>query len=97
MGAVSIANAVVSVLSIDSALGRTADDIAAALNLPAGGPAIQVQLEALVRDGVLNRRGVSHGALYTLATPSRAGRAPRVRARMITRRASRPVPRGALA
>lgn len=87
MGVASIMSAVRSVLSSDGARGRTADDIAAALNLPADGAALQVQLEALVRRGVLVRRGISRGALYTLATPMRAARSLRVRARRIRARA----------
>jgi len=86
-GVANFMSAVRSVLSGDGARGRTADDIAAALNLPADGAALQVHLETLVRRGVLVRRGISRGALYTLVTPIRAARALRVRARRMRARA----------
>ncbi len=95
MGSASMIAAVTSVLSIDDARGKTVDDIASALKLPAGGAALQAQLEALVRRGVLTRRGISRGALYALATPARVAQTLRPRARMRTRQNSMSTMQGA--
>lgn len=73
-----IEDVIASVLSAGDKSGRTTDDIAGALNRADEGAALQVQLEALVRRGILDRRGIGHGALYTLATPARTTRTPRL-------------------
>ena len=67
-GAVTV-ETVIAALSGGDALGLTADEIAAHLGLPAGGKMLQHELEDMVWQGLLERRGVGRGALYVL-TPS---------------------------
>jgi len=93
-------SAVTSILAVSDARGKTADDIAAALNTPLNGEDLQFELEALVYRGILNRRGVSRGALYTLARPAhgtRSLRSLRFHTRSNERRAITTAPQGATA
>lgn len=80
--------AVTAVLARGDAAGRTTDDIADALNLPEDSQNLQTELEVLVRRGILDRRGIGRGALYTLSTAVRVVRPSRLRAR--ARDAARP-------
>lgn len=66
-----LAQAVAVVLSAGDALGCTTDEIAHALNLPKDGAALQQDLEEMVYEGILDRRGIGRGALYTLIAPVR--------------------------
>jgi len=95
MGAARMIDAVTSVLSTDDGRGKTADDIAAALKLSKDGAALQAQLEDLVHQGMLERRGIGRGALYMLATPMRVARA--LRARANAGRVSKPTSQGVVA
>ena len=97
MDTASLASAVTSILAVGDAHGQTADDIAAALDAPVGGRSLQRELEALVKRGILDRRGVSHGALYTVATPAPGARLLRPRMRPAVRRAALTAPQGATA
>lgn len=72
----SLVDAVTSVLSTGDTLGCTADEIAMALRLPIDGAALQHDLEDMVERGILDRRGVGRGALYTLTAPVRGAKAP---------------------
>ena len=67
-GTMSTVDAVTSVLSAGDA-GHTADEIAAALDLPIDGEALQLDLEEMVEHGILDRCGIGRGALYTLMAP----------------------------
>ena len=67
-GAVTV-ETVIAALSGGDAFGLTSDEIAAHLGLPAGGKTLQHQLEDMVWQGLLERRGVGRGALYAL-TPA---------------------------
>lgn len=66
----SLIDAVVSVLSSDDPIGSSSDEIANALHWPGDGAALQGELEELVACGLLDRRGIGRGALYTLAVPA---------------------------
>ena len=66
---------VASVLSVGDPLGYTADEIVEELHLPVDGTALQQDLEEMVAAGVLDRRGVGRGALYTLLRPVRLTKA----------------------
>jgi hypothetical protein len=72
-GSMSMVDAVSSVLLAGDA-GRTADEIAAALDLPIDGATLQPDLEEMVEHGILDRCGIGRGALYTLTTPLAATR-----------------------
>jgi len=72
----SLVDAVISVLSTGDILGCTADEIAVALEMPIDGAALQHDLEDMVDRGILDRRGVGRGALYTLVTPVRGAKTP---------------------
>lgn len=71
-----LAQAVAAVLSAGDALGCTTDEIAGALNLPYDGAALQQDLEEMVYEGILDRRGIGRGALYTLIAPVRLATEP---------------------
>lgn len=62
---------IASILSAGDPLGCTADEIADELHMPLDGMATQHMMEDMVMEGVLDRRGVGRGALYTLARPVR--------------------------
>ncbi len=93
----SMESAVTSILAVSDARGKTADDIAAALGAPLKGEDLQFELETLVYRGILNRRGVSYGALYTLARPAHGAPSLRPRARSNERRVMATAHRGATA
>ncbi len=46
--------------------GATADQVARAIGLGLNGEVVQSLLEELVADGLLDRRGIGDGAVYTL-------------------------------
>lgn len=71
MDKTDFAQAVAAVLSAGDVLGCTTDEIADALHLPKDGAALQQELEEMVYEGILDRRGVGRGALYTLIAPVR--------------------------
>lgn len=68
------AETVISVMSAGDAAGYTADDLAATLGLPGDGALLQHELEDMVRQGLLDRRGLGRGALYTLVAPMMAAK-----------------------
>lgn len=66
---------VASVLSVGDPLGYTADEMVDALHLAIDSATLQQELEDMVASGVLDRRGIGRGALYTLARPVRLAKA----------------------
>lgn len=62
------AEAVIAALTMGDAVGMTSDEIAGTMGLPAGGAALQHELEEMLWQGLLDRRGVGCGALYRLST-----------------------------
>ncbi len=90
-GGAETVETVIATLSAGDALGLTADEIADRLGLPAGGKTLQHELEDMVWQGLLERRGVGRGALYAL-TPSTVP--PKESAHQT---ATPPVPKGSLA
>ena len=76
----SLEDSVAYVLSTGDTLGYTADEIADALGLPIDGTALQSDLEDMVYRGILDRRGIGRGTLYTLMASASFGRpAPNLR------------------
>jgi len=73
-----------AVATLDPA-GGTADEIAQVLSGSLDGAGLQPKLEMLVGSGVLDRRGIGRGALYTLTR----------RGRSYAARAGKPVARSA--
>lgn len=67
-------DSVAYVLSTGDTLGYTADEIADVLGLPIDGTALQNDLEDMVYRGILDRRGIGRGTLYTLTAPAGFGR-----------------------
>ncbi len=72
----NLMEAVATVLSTGDALGYTPDELVDALRLPIDGAELQHDLEELVDLGMLDRRGVGRGALYTLLAPVRLADEP---------------------
>jgi len=97
MDTASMESAVTSILAVGDARGKTADDIAGALGAPLNREDLQFELETLVYRGILNRRGVSYGALYTLVRPAHGARSLRPRVRSNARRAMATAPQSATA
>ena len=64
-GGLAPVEAVASLLSAGDT-GHTTDEITDALDLPIDGAALQSELEEMVVRGILARRGIGRGALYTL-------------------------------
>ncbi len=57
---------ILAVIAIEEPRGATADHVARAIGLGLNGAVVQSLLEELVADGLLNRRGMGDGAVYTL-------------------------------
>lgn len=75
-----LAAAVVGAVAHLDSSGGTADEIAQSLNASLDGVGLQADLEMLVRQGILDRRGIGRGALYSLARRGRVySRAHRIR------------------
>jgi predicted ArsR family transcriptional regulator len=66
-GASSATDEILSVLAAEEPHGATADQIARVIGLGLTGEVVQDELEELVMRGVLDRRGIGVGAVYTLA------------------------------
>ncbi len=64
----STATEVLTVIAAEEPHGATADQVARALGLGLDGDTVQGELEELVACGLLDRRGLGHGALYTRHT-----------------------------
>lgn len=62
----SASDEIVAVIAAEEPHGVTPDQVARTLRLGFDGAVVQGELEELVARGVLDRRGLSHGAVYTL-------------------------------
>lgn len=70
-GASTTTSEIRAVIEVEEPYGATADQVARAIGRGLDGMVVQDDLEDLVARGLLDRRGLGHGALYTL---SEAGR-----------------------
>ena len=57
---------ILAVIAGEEPRGATADQVARAVGLGLNGAVVQSLLEELVADGLLDRRGIGEGAVYTL-------------------------------
>jgi len=57
---------ILAVIAADEPHGATADQVARAVGLGLNSEVVQSLLEELVADGLLDRRGIGDGAVYTL-------------------------------
>ncbi len=71
-GASTTTDEILAVLAAEEPHGATADHVARALGLGITGTAIEAELEELVGRGLLDRRGLGRGAVYTCRTRGRA-------------------------
>ncbi len=71
-GASTTTGEVLATLAAEEPHGATADQVARALGLGLDGSAAQDELEELVARGLVDRRGLGHGAVYTLSAEGRA-------------------------
>jgi len=67
-GRTSATDEILAMIATEEPHGATPDQVARALGLTLDGEALQSQLEELVAQGLLDRRGLGHGAVYTLNT-----------------------------
>jgi len=58
---------ILAVIATEEPRGATADQVARAIGLGLNGEVVQSLLEELVEQGLLNRLGIGHGAVYTLS------------------------------
>jgi len=66
-GAASPTDEILTVIAAEEPHGATADQIARTLGLGVDAVPVQDELEELVMRGILDRRGIGLGAVYTLA------------------------------
>lgn len=59
---------ILAVIAVEEPRGTTADQVARAIGLGLSGEVVQSLLEELVEQGLLDRRGIGPGAVYTLST-----------------------------
>jgi predicted ArsR family transcriptional regulator len=71
-GASTTTGEILAVLAAEEPHGATADHVARALGLGLTGEAVEVELEELMGRGLLDRRGLGHGTVYTLSAAGRA-------------------------
>jgi len=57
---------ILAVIATEEPRGATADQVARAIGLDLNGEVVQSLLEELVEQGLLDRLGIGHGAVYTL-------------------------------
>jgi len=67
-GAPTTTTEILAVIAAEEPHGATADQVARAIGLGLDGTAVQDVLEELVARGLLDRRGLGLGAVYTLNT-----------------------------
>ncbi len=60
-------DAILAVIAVEEPRGCTADQVALATGLGFDGTVVQDMLEELVEQGLLDRLGIGHGAVYTLS------------------------------
>jgi len=58
---------ILAVIAVEEPRGATADQVARAIGLGLTGEVVQRLLEELVEQGLLDRLGIGHGAVYTLS------------------------------
>ena len=58
---------ILTVIATEEPHGATANQVAGATGLGLNGEVVQSLLEELVTDGLLGRRGIGDGAVYTLS------------------------------
>jgi len=61
-----VVDEILAVIAAEDPHGATAAQVARAIGLGFDGTVVQDTLEELVEQGVLDRRGIGHGAVYTL-------------------------------
>ncbi len=61
-----VVDEILAILAAEDPHGATADQVARAIGLGFDGTVVQDTLEELVEQGVLDRLGIGHGAVYTL-------------------------------
>lgn len=62
----TVTDEILAVIAAEEPRGATADQVARAVGLGLNGAVVQSLLEELVADGLLDRRGIGDGAVYTL-------------------------------
>ena len=67
IGASSTTEEILAAIAAEEPHGATADQIARVIGLGLTGEVVQDELEELVMRGILDRRGIGLGAVYTLA------------------------------
>ncbi len=70
-GASTTTDEILAALAAEEPHGATADHVARALGLGLTGEVIDAELEELMGRGLLDRRGLGHGAVYTLSVMGR--------------------------
>lgn len=70
-GASTTTDEILAVLAAEEPHGATADHVARALGLGITGTAVEAELEELVGRGLLDRRGLGRGAVYTCCAMGR--------------------------
>jgi hypothetical protein len=71
-GASTTTGEIRAVLAAEEPHGATADQVARTIGLGLDGTVIQDELEDMVARGLLDRRGLGHGAIYTLSATTQA-------------------------
>ncbi len=61
-----VVDEILAIIAAEDPHGATADQVARAIGLGFDGTVVQDTLEELVEQGVLDRLGIGHGAVYTL-------------------------------
>ncbi len=69
-GASSTTDEILAVIAAAEPHGATADQVARAIGLGLDGEVVQSLLEEMVTQGLCDRRGIGHGAVYTLTAPA---------------------------
>jgi len=67
-GALTTTTEILAALTVEEPHGATADQVARTIGLGLDGAVVQDALEELVTHGLLDRRGLGLGAIYTLST-----------------------------
>jgi len=65
-GASSTTDEILAIIAAEEPHGATSDQVARTIGLGLNGEAVQADLEELVAHGVLDRRGIGAGSIYTL-------------------------------
>jgi len=67
-GAPTTTTEILAAITVEEPHGATADQVARTIGLGLDGAVVQDALEELVAHGLLDRRGLGLGAIYTLST-----------------------------